>query len=61
MKCSRFMEVVQIRASVLMLPNVLLSEGSYHFAASIFAAWSLCASSRAGARSVSRDARVTTS
>jgi len=54
-------EVVQILAWVLMLPRVRRSAGSNHLTASIFVLVVRAALSRAGARSVSREARTTTS
>ena len=55
------MEVVHSLRSVLMRPRVLGTPGWYHLAASTLALPVRAALSRAGARSVSREARTTTS
>lgn len=60
MKWALVIDVVHRRFRVWMLPCVRRSVGSYHLAASIFVVVR-AALSRAGARSVSREARTTTS
>lgn len=59
--CSRVRLVVQTVVSVFIRPWVCFCVGSYHLTASILAWPWRFASSRAGARSVSRDASTTTS